>query len=66
MVVEEVLRKEAGYVPPNEQQQQSSPGQGNTGTAIDPFLSGEKSDLEFWIQLLQLVVLIMILREVSR
>lgn len=67
MVVDEVLQKQTGYVPPGQQQQQQAQqGQAQTGTPIDPFLSTEKSDLEFWIQVLQLIVLIMILREVSR
>ena len=64
MVVDDVIQKETDYVPPDQREQPS--GQADLGTPVDPFISAEKSDVEFWIQVLQLIVLIMILREVSR
>lgn len=42
-------------------------GQAETvGDALTPVLSWEKSDVEFWVQIAQLVVLVMILRELQR
>ena len=36
------------------------------GEAIEPVLNWEKGDIEFWLQVAQLVVLILILRELQR
>jgi len=36
------------------------------GAALDPVLQWEKGDVEFWLQVVQLVVLLLILRELRK
>lgn len=62
MVVDEVIQQETGYRPQQEQQQE----QPSPSAAVQPVMSFEKTDVAFWLQIAQLVVLWMILREVSR
>lgn len=53
---------------------QAATGEGAATTAagdpvaasLGPVLSAEKSDVEFWVNIAQLVILLFILREVSR
>lgn len=65
MVVDQVLEQETAYTPQVEAEQQQNQ-QNTVAGSLDPFLSAEKGDIEFWVQILQLLVLYLILREVRR
>lgn len=46
--------------------QQTSERADTVGEALAPVLNWEKSDVQFWVQILQLVVLLLILSELRR
>jgi hypothetical protein len=48
------------------QGQAAQAGDGTVGEALGPVLNWEKSDMEFWLQVGQFVVLLLILRRLGR
>jgi len=67
-ITEDITRRRTSGFQEQAQQTASAgqqAGAKTVGDAIDPLLEWEQSNLELWIQIAQLVVLILIWREVS-